>query len=188
MDAWRRGLKSRLRDVVQGEGSQRKLAEKVLGDKDKAPQVSEWCSPERDTVPGAENLHRLREKCGTDLNWLLCGEVPGEESGEWPAKRRAALEEELGQYALHVLSERRNAKRYAYTNPASSGPEARAITGILDPVQRVIRDVRGDFLKHFTADVERLVDEAAEASQSVADRIDATAYRRERRAALRKRR
>jgi len=190
MDAWRRGLKLRLRDVVRSEGSQRKLAGKVLGDKDKAPQVSEWCSDTRDTVPGAENLHRLRVACGTDLNWLLCGEAPGEESGEWPAARRAKLEEELGEYAVHVLSERCLAKRYS-SNPAMSPASSAGLSsfeGLLDPVQRVIGEVRGDFLRHFRADVERLVDEAAKGSQSDADRLDAAEYRRSRRAAARKRR
>jgi len=145
MDTWRRELKSRLRDVVRdadpqrAEGSQVKLAKK-LGGGVRPSQVSDWCSDKREVVPGAENLHRLREECGVDLNWLLSGPerpVPG----GWTAERRRKLGEELNSYGLQIVLERMLAKRLP-----------------LWATRSVWVAVRGDFLGFLRAEVWRLTD------------------------------
>ena len=156
MDAWKRGFKARLRDVVRAadperpEGSQRKLAKVWLGDAADASQVSNWCSAKREDVPeGAEKLHQLRERCSVDLNWLLSGPpTPGvSEKGAWPASRRQQLGEELNAFALQVMAERIIAKRLPPFGTRWGYPDV-----------SVWKAVHGDFLRLFTAEVWRLTD------------------------------
>lgn len=151
-DTERRGVKERLRQVAHQEGSQRKLAKRWLGDADKAPQVSAWCSDKKKSaLPGAESLMRLRTRCGVSIDWLLTAPVQPDVD-DWTPDRLAKLADDLNDYGMHLVAAKLD-KRQRKGEGRRRGYPRRAHG---EAFAYVLSGLHGDFLAFFTAQVETL--------------------------------